>query len=133
MRFGNDRRPHGVLGVDRRYAEHGHEGPLPFVRLVLPGVGVRGLRMAGHGEHLHLALPRDFAPEHFAHILGAEMGRPQAVQVTDGSLESGHVGTHAAMSTRSATVMGLDATRASIAGEDTTRRPRSLDESANFR
>ena len=49
MRFGNDRRPHGVLGVDRRYAEHGHEGPLPFVRLVLPGVGVRGLRMAACG------------------------------------------------------------------------------------
>ena len=61
------------------------------------------------------------------------MGRLQAVQVTDGSLESGHVGTHAAMSTRSATVMGLDATRASAAGEDTTRRPESLDESANFR
>ena len=86
MRFGNDRRPHGV----------------PWALLT-------------------------------AHILGAEMGRLQAVQVTDGSLESGHVGTHAAMSTRSATVMGLDATRASIAGEDTTRRPRSLDESANFR
>src|SRR5437867_7390102 len=64
LRLRNDRRPHRVLrAVDGRHAEHGHKSAIPLVRLVLPGVGVRGLRVPGHGEHLHLTLPGHLAPE----------------------------------------------------------------------
>src|SRR5439155_2027981 len=110
-------RAHGILrAVDRRHPKHCDVASAALVCLVTPGVGQSGFGVPAKGEHLDYAIPHRLALEGFVYRLCAEVRAVHAVQVANGFLESLHVGGHAAMSTRSPTVMGLLTTPASIAG-----------------
>ena len=68
-----------LRGVDRRHHEHGNVLQLPVVVLVLQAVGVRGLRLPTHTEHLHLTFPYRLALERLHDLHGLDVLSVQAV------------------------------------------------------
>jgi hypothetical protein len=113
--LGRDVGPHGVERRRDLPAAQNRDVPRPaFIRLERPGVDqAAGLVRAG--EHLDRPFPRRLAAEGLMHGLGPLVNAVEPVQVSDHVPHAREV-SHAAMSTRSATVRGLLTIPASRAG-----------------